>query len=160
MRMISRFTAEIATAGAATLFGLTIAVGASEFGTGWSATGPEPGTFPFYIGLLIAAAGLGVMAQSTAQRGTLARHFLSAEQFHAVIRFALPIIAYVAISLVLGLYVATALYMFATLRLQNGYPLAQAAAIAVGLPIFLFVVLEYGFSVTLLKGPIEAWFGL
>ena len=158
--MISRYTAEIATAGAATLFGIVIAVGATEFGTGWGASGPEPGTFPFYIGLLIAAAGLGVMAQATAQRGALAQHFLSAEQLGAVIRFSLPILAYVAVALVLGLYVATALYLFATLKWQNGYSPALAGAIAVGLPVFLFAVLEYGFSVTLLKGPIEAWFGL
>lgn len=158
--MLSRFTAELATAGAAVAFGLTIAFGATEFGTGWSATGPQPGTFPFYIGLVIAAAGVGTIAQTVAARGSLKVSFLSREQLRTVLHFALPIVVYVVLCLPAGIYVATALYMFATLRFQNGYSLASAAAIALALPAFLFVVLEYGFSVSLMKGPIEAWFGL
>ena len=158
--MMSRFTAEIATAGAAVAFGLTIAFGATEFGTGWSATGPQPGTFPFAIGLIIAAAGIGTMGQTFVGRRALAASFLSAEQMGEVLRFALPIIAFVGLSLVLGIYVATAIYMIATLRFQSGYSVLASLAIALALPAFLFVVLEYGFSVSLMKGPIEAWFGL
>lgn len=158
--MMSRFSAELATAGAAAAFGLTIAFGATEFGTGWSATGPQPGTFPFFIGLIIAAAALGTIGQTIAARRTLRVNFLTRPQFGAVLHFALPIVAFVALCLLAGIYAATALYMFATLRFQNSYSLVSAAAIALALPAFLFVVLEYGFSVSLMKGPIEAWFGL
>jgi hypothetical protein len=158
--MMSRFIAELATAGAAVAFGLTIAFGATEFGTGWSATGPQPGTFPFYIGLIIAAAGVGTIGQALAARGSLQVNFLSGEQLRSVLHFALPILVYIVLCLSVGIYVATALYMFATLRFQNGYSLASALAIGLVLPAFLFVVLEYGFSVTLMKGPVEAWFGL
>jgi hypothetical protein len=158
--MMSRLTAELATAGAAVAFGLTIAFGATEFGTGWGASGPEPGTFPFYIGLIIAAAGVGTMGQALAARRALQVQFLSAAQLAEVLKFSVPILAYVVLCLVLGIYVATAIYMAATLRFQNGYSIAATLTIALALPVFLFVVLEYGFSVTLMKGPIEAWFGL
>ena len=53
--MISRFAAEIATALRDRCFGVIVMVGALEFGIGWSEAGPEPGAFPFYIGLLIVA---------------------------------------------------------------------------------------------------------
>jgi Tripartite tricarboxylate transporter TctB family len=158
--MISRFHAELAAAAATAAFGLVIAVGATEFGIGWSATGPEPGTFPFYIGLLVALASLGTIAQSVVQRGSLAQVFLTREQFGAIARFVLPVVGFVAVSIPLGLYVGTALYMFGTLFFQSGYRWHAALAIAIGLPIFLYVVLEWAFAVTLLKGPLEAALGL
>ncbi|QCI64173.1 tripartite tricarboxylate transporter TctB family protein [Phreatobacter stygius] len=158
--MISRFHAELATAAATAAFGLVIAVGATEFGIGWGGAGPEPGTFPFYIGLLITAASLGTLAQSAVQRGTLGQVFLTAGQVKSIIRFVLPFVAFVAVSVFLGLYVATALYMFGTLALQRHYRWPTAAAIALGLPLFLYLVLEWAFQVSLMKGPLEAALGL
>lgn len=158
--MISRFHAELVTAAATAAFGLVIAAGATEFGTGWGPSGPEPGTFPFYIGLLIAAASLVTATQAVIGRPALGAAFLTRAQLGAVLRFVLPFVAFVAVSVVLGLYVGTALYMFGTLTLQNGYRWPMAAAIALGLALFLYVVLEWAFQVSLLKGPLEAALGL
>lgn len=158
--MISRFHAELATAAATAAFGLVIASGATEFGTGWGPSGPEPGTFPFYIGLMIAAASLITVTQAIIGRSALGTVFLTRAQLGAVLHFVLPFIAFVAVSVVLGLYVGTALYMFGTLALQGGYRWPLAAAIALGLALFLYVVLEWAFQVSLLKGPLEAALGL
>uniref|UniRef100_UPI001953F8DA hypothetical protein n=1 Tax=Streptococcus pneumoniae TaxID=1313 RepID=UPI001953F8DA len=78
--MITRFAAEIATACVTAAFGLTIAVGALEFGVGWGPSGPEAGTFPLYMGLLVTAASLIIAGQAIAQRAGLAADFLSREQ--------------------------------------------------------------------------------
>ena len=56
--MISRYTAEIGTATLTAGLGLAAVVGALEFGIGWGDAGPEPGAFPFYIGLLVIAASV------------------------------------------------------------------------------------------------------
>ena len=159
--MISRRTAEIATALVTGAFGVVTAIGATEFGTGWSASGPEPGTFPFYIGLMVTLASAGnLVTAALARNGRLAGDFINREQLRLVLGFALPMIGFVAASLVLGLYVATALYMFGTLYFQSGYNAWKAGLIAVGLPVFFYLVIERAFQVSMLKGPLEAALGL
>ena len=51
--VLSRFAMEIATGCVTALAGAIISYGATEFGTGWDDAGPQPGYFPFCIGLLI-----------------------------------------------------------------------------------------------------------
>jgi hypothetical protein len=60
----------------------------------------------------------------------------------------------------LGIYVAAALYLTLTMRLQGGYRLAVSALTGLAAAAFFFVVLEYLFQVPLLKGPLEAALGL
>lgn len=157
--MITRSSAEIAFAGFTGLFGAVIAYGATEFGVGWAASGPEPGTFPFYIGLLVALASLANLVKALRSRGLDAVPFMTAAQGGALARFVLPMIGFVVLSLWLGLYVASALYLFGVMRVQGRYPMWHAAAVGVGLPVALFLILEKGFKVSLLKGPLEAALG-
>lgn len=148
------------TAVIATVFGLTVTLGALEFGIGWSPSGPEPGAFPFYIGLLITAAGLGIIIQTVVQKRSSAEAFLTAEQLRAVASFTLPIIGLVVVSLWLGLYVGMALYLFFTMTVQGGYRIHTAALVGIGMAVFMYVVLEIGFKTPLLKGPLENALGL
>ena len=89
--MISRFQAEIATALATLAFGLVIVNGAREFGIGWDSSGPQPGAFPFYCGLLIALASAGTIATTIGRRmggsAALADIVLDREQGKRVLAF-------------------------------------------------------------------------
>lgn len=158
--MISRSTAEIAFAGVTALFGAVIAVGAREFGTGWSTSGPEPGAFPFYIGCIIIAGSLGNLIGALRTRATAGETFMSRDQAGTILRFVLPIIGFVIAALFLGLYVATAFYITGVMLFQGGYPVWHALSVGLGLPIGLYCLLEKGFQVALLKGPLEAALGL
>lgn len=157
--MISRATAEIVFAALTALFGVVIAHGAREFGVGWSASGPEPGTFPFYIGGIIAFASLANLAVALRGHWRGAEPFMTAAQGAAVLRFTVPMVLFVIAALWLGLYVATAFYMFGVMVFQGRYPVWHAALVAIGLPVALFLLLEKGFQVSLLKGPLEAALG-
>lgn len=159
--MIARRSVEGGMAVFTALFGVVTMFGATEYGVKWSASGPEPGLFPFAIGTLVLLASLGNLA--SAFFGTLSRHteeFCTAQQMRLVAGFALPAVGFVVASLVLGIYVATALYMFGTLVLQNGYRVLPAGLIALGLPLFFYLLIERAFQVSLLKGPLEALLGL
>ena len=57
--MLSRSAAEIGTAAVTTALGLTVMASALEFGIGWGGSGPAPGAFPFFVGLLVTGASLG-----------------------------------------------------------------------------------------------------
>ncbi|MGO4572353.1 tripartite tricarboxylate transporter TctB family protein [Microvirga sp. 2TAF3] len=158
--MISRFSAEITTAVVTAGLGLTAVVGSLEYGIGWGTAGPEPGTFPFYIGLLIMAASIGTLAQTVLGRAGLQAVFLDRAQAARVASFFGPVVLFVVASVVLGLYVATALYLTFVMWLQGGYRLVISALAGVAAAIFFYVVLEIAFQVPLLKGPLEAALGL
>ncbi|HEY3533168.1 MAG TPA: tripartite tricarboxylate transporter TctB family protein [Casimicrobiaceae bacterium] len=155
---MTRFAAEIATALVTLALGVTIVVGAREFGTGWSAGGPEPGTFPFYVGLLVTAASAGNMVVAW-QRRHSARLFVTATQLRRIAAFGVPILGFVALALTLGFYVATAIYLALVMRVQGGFRWLACIAVAAGTSLFFFAVLEVWFKVPLLKGPLEALLG-
>jgi len=156
---MTRFTAETITALVTLALGAAVVIGAREYGTGWNEGGPQPGTFPFYVGLLVVAASAGnVFLAWRKRRGD--RVFLDAAQARRVAAFGVPLLAFVALSLTAGFYVATTLYLGGVMRIQGRYRWASCIAVAVGTSAFFFVVLEVWFKVPLLKGPLEAMLGV
>jgi hypothetical protein len=158
--MISRFQAEIGTATLTAGLGFAAVIGSLEFGIGWGDAGPEPGAFPFYIGLLVVGASIGTMIQATKARFDLTSVFLDREKTGRVTSFLIPMLLFVVTSLLLGLYVATALYLTFVMWRQGGYRLSISAASGVAAALFFYAVLEYAFQVPLLKGPLESAIGL
>lgn len=162
--MITRFRAEIATALVTLAFGLVIVKGALEFGIGWDSAGPQPGAFPFYTGGLVALASLGILGSTLAKHiagsELLAQEFLDRERGGRVLAFLLPLVAFVVLSVTLGMYVATILYLVFTMRFQGGYGWIQTLTIAVVAAAFFYLALEKFFQIGLLKGPIEPLLGL
>jgi len=158
--MLTRSTAEIGTALITAGLGIAAMVGALEFGIGWSSSGPGPGAFPFYMGLLVACASLVNLAQAMIGRCRLQEAFLNGEQALRVAAFMGPVILFVIATLLLGMYVAAALYLTLTMWLQGGYRLMLSALTGIGAAAFFYVVLEYLFQVPLPKGPLEAALGL
>jgi hypothetical protein len=158
--MLSRYTAEIGTATATLVLGLVIVFGATEFGIGWDVSGPQPGTFPFYMGLLVCVASLGIIAQTVVTGFGRRVVALDRAQAIRVATFFVPIVLFVLAALVLGLYVATALYLFFVMWLQGGYRPWLGALAGIGVAGFFYLVLELWFRVPLLKGPLENALGI
>jgi hypothetical protein len=158
--MLTRSTAEIGTALVTAGLGIAAMVGAVEFGIGWSSSGPGPGAFPFYMGLLVAGASLVNLAQAVIGRRSLQDTFFDGEQARRVAAFIGPVIVFVIATLLLGMYVAAALYLTLTMWLQGRYRLTLSALTGIAAAVFFYVVLEYLFQVPLPKGPLEAAIGL
>jgi hypothetical protein len=162
--MVSRFWAETATALMTMAFGLVIVKGALEFGIGWDSSGPQPGAFPFYIGMLVALASLGTILLTLSKRYAgdvaLQASILDGEKARRVGAFLLPLIGFVVLSVTLGMYVATIVYLVFTMRFQGGYGWLVSLATAIGTAAFFYLALEKFFQIGLLKGPLEALIGL
>lgn len=154
-RHVSRFAAELVAAALTFGLGVAIVVGAREYGTGWTDAGPEAGAFPFYVGIVIAAASLGNALQALKLRHAGAE-FASGAQLARIAAFAVPMALFVAACVFVGFYVATVLYLGLVMRFQGHYGWGRSALVAVGTSAFFFVVLELWFKVPLLKGPLEA----
>jgi len=72
-----------------------VMVGSLEQGIGWGDAGPEPGYFPFYIGLLLTLASLATALQTLWRWQALRSGFVERAAFGQVLRVFLPMLAFV-----------------------------------------------------------------
>jgi putative tricarboxylic transport membrane protein len=128
-------------------------------GIGWGDDGPRSGYFPFYIGLLLLAASAWTAAKQL-RHWKRTEHFAERNQLRLVFAVLIPLVVYIAVIALVGLYVASALLIgyFMLRHGKHGWPLT--AAVAVGVPVIFFLVFERWFLVPLPKGPLEALVGL
>ena len=154
--LLTRLTVEIAVAVATVVAGAIVCYGSLEIGTGWGDAGPEPGYFSFYIGVFIIIASAAVLIESVIEQRRSKQVFLTREQGRRILTFFLPMFGFVAASMVLGLYVSLALYLFGTMTIQGGYRIGKALAVCLSTVVIFYFVFEKWFQVPLLKGPLEA----
>lgn len=160
---IKRLHMEIVTAVCLGAIGVAGATGSLELGVGWAdGSGPAPGYFPFYVGLIVIAASIGCLIQAlvTAKNSEQRETFLEPEQTKRLLIFFLPMAAFVVVTIFLGIYVGTTLYLFYVAWRQGGYRPYIALPLALGFSIALYLVFETAFQVPLLKGPIEDMLGI
>ena len=158
--LVSRTTMEIATALATGALGVAVMWGAYEHEIGWGDSGPAAGYFPFRIGVLIVLGSLANLVLAFVGRRRDGAVFLTREQGKRVLSFAVPLIAFVVVSLWLGLYVGAILYLFFVMVFQGGYRPLFALAVGVGVAAAMRLVFPMWFKVPLLTGPLEAMLGL
>jgi hypothetical protein len=155
--LLSRFAVEVTLAAVTAAIGAVVTIGALEFGTGWGDGGPQPGYFPFYIGIIVMLASGGVLVEAFANRERLrATAFLRREQGMRIAAFFGPMVGFVLLASLLGLYVALIVYLTATMVVQGHYRLPRALAVSVGSAVIFYLIFEVWFRVPLLKGPLEA----
>ena len=157
---LSRFAMETGVALLTGAFGIAVAYGSIEAGAGWTEMGPDAGYFPFYIGLLIVFGSAMNLAYAVVKHRGSGEIFVDMARFKVVLGFLLPLVAFAAVATFLGLYVGTALYIGGTMTFQGRYKWWASLAAGVGVALLFFVIFEIGFKVPLLKGPVEAFFGI
>jgi hypothetical protein len=158
--LVSRTTMEIATALATCGLGVAVMWGAIEHDIGWGDSGPAAGYFPFRIGVLIVLGSLANFVLAIWRRSEERSVFLTRERGKRVLSFALPILAFVIISLWLGLYVGAILYLFFVMVFQGGYGPLVALGVALAVAVVMRLIFPMWFKVPLLTGPLEAMLGL
>jgi hypothetical protein len=140
--------------------GATIIWGALEFSIGWGEIGPEAGYFPFRIGTLIVLASLvNLVLAVRRRRAAAAVCMLTGVEAQRLVLFALPVLGFVGVTMILGIYVAATLYLLFTVGLVARHRLPVTIGVSLGAPLLLFVLFEIVFRTPLLKGPVEAVFG-
>ena len=146
---------------AATLaFGALILFGSLQVGIDWGVEGPKPGFFPFYVSLFIIVSSIYNLLQATKLGGIKAGLFSSWEQLQRVMSVVVPATIYVALVPFLGIYVSSILLIAFFMMWLGKYTAWFTLPIAVGVPVFVYVVFERYFQIPLPKGPIEYWLGL
>jgi hypothetical protein len=134
-------------------------VDSTRLGFAWrEGEGPAPGYYPFYVALILAIASLVNLFAALRGQGA-SQIFVAARPFGRVLAVLVPSIVFVALIQYIGIYVASAAFIFAFMVAVGRENPLKALGIGLGVPIALFFVFEKWFLVPLPKGPLEAWLG-
>jgi hypothetical protein len=149
--------ADLATAGVLFLLAGVVLVDAIRLGFGWGSDGPQSGFFPFCLAVtaMIACAAIAARAVRRAHDTP----FLTGRQARPVLKVIGPAAALVLAMQVIGLYVASALYIGLYMRWIGHHRWVTVLALSAGIPVVTFVIFERWFLVPMPKGPLEAWLG-
>ena len=159
--MISRRALEIAAAALTGLFGVVVVVSSIDNGIGWSSAGVDAGTFPFLTGVIIVLGSLYNIGYGALGRGMLAgvKVAITPAELRRVAGLFVPAAMFVAVIPLVGMYVASAGYVFAVLAIPRRLSVLRALAIAAATPLTLYLVFERMFQVSLPHGTFAAAFG-
>ena len=136
-------------------FGAVVAFESWRLGARWTSDGPGAGYFPFYIGLILCISGAGVLVQSLRGQTRDSDAFVDRGQLKRVLSVLLPAMVYVLVSMFLGLYVASAIYIALFMIVLGKYPPLKSVLVAVIVNAVFFAMFEVWFKVPLYKGTLE-----
>ena len=153
VKMAEAIVAAVIVAG-----GVLVIVDSLRLGARWASDGPQAGYFPFYIGVLLCISGAVNLFR--ALRDPYVRTFLTGEQGRQVLKILIPLILYVGLIELLGIYAASSIYIAVFMIWLGEYGWLKTAAISVGVSAVFFLMFEIWFKVPLIKGPIESVLGL
>ncbi len=139
--------------------GVVMMIDNYKLGAGWAKDGPESGYFPFRIGAIICIASVAVLLQTLFGKTRSTKTFVTWGQFRLVLLVLVPTLVYVLAIQLVGIYVASTLFVAAFMRVMDKFHWLKILLISVGVSVMLFWTFEMQFMVPLPKGPLEALFG-
>lgn len=156
----TRKSAELVVAGLLFALGAVVVYGSARLGAHWAAEGPQPGYFPFYVGIVICISALVTFVRALAIRPEHDKPFVHVGALKMVLAVLVPTAIYAGVIALLGMYVASALFIAFFMRWLGKYAWWKVLLVSVGISVFFYFVFEVWFEVPLPKGPVEVWLGL
>ncbi len=149
--------ADVTTALVLAAGGILVLGDALRIGVGWSTDGPQSGFFPFWLAIALLACCASIVVREI-RRGDR-KPFIRREAMEPVLKVLAPAIAFVVLTQLIGLYVATALYMGFYMRWIGRHSWLATVGLSLAVPVITFLVFEVWFLVPMPKGPLEASLG-
>lgn len=153
---ISTRTMEIVVA--VILFGLgaLVVFDSHRLGSSWGSDGPEAGYFPFYIGAIICISSAVIFGQALFGRVSRSgKIFVEWQPLRQVLSVLLPALLYVAGIQLIGLYVASAIYIAGFMIWLGKYGWVKSVALGLAVSAVAFATFEIWFQVPLYKGMFD-----
>jgi hypothetical protein len=149
-------TMEIVLAVILFVLGALVVYDSRRLGARWGSDGPEAGYFPFYIGALICLSTAVIFVQAVLRRGeTHDEIFVEWQPLRHVLAVLVPAIVYVAAIQLIGLYVASAIYIAGFMIWLGRYSWLRSVLVGVLVSALAFVTFEIWFQVPLYKGAFD-----
>lgn len=147
--VVSGRSLEAATSLITGAFGTAVVVSSLDNGIGWSAAGVEAGTFPFIVGIVIAAGSLFNLVQGWRHARPVV---LSSGELKRLATLFVPAAVYVGAIPLIGMYLASAAYVFGALAWHKRRSLLFSGAAAVTIALSLYLIFEVAFQISLPRG--------
>ena len=159
--VVSNRTMNLAVSLALMAVASVVMVASYRLGAGWAKdVGPDSGYFPFYVALFMFIASGATLAQNLFSRQPDGGgSFIAAGELVMVLQVLIPMTIFVILSIYIGIYISTVLFISFFMIWHGRYPLYKTIPIAFLVPVALFIIFEIWFLVPLPKGPFEAWLG-
>ncbi len=137
------------------VLGGVVLFGSSKLGHEWTSDGPGAGYFPFYIGLILTISGAGIFFQALFGKKKNTEVFVDREQLGRVFSVLLPAAVYVLAIQLIGIYVASALYITLFMVILGKYSWVKSLAVGLSVNVVFFMMFEVWFKVPLFKGEFD-----
>jgi len=137
------------------IMGGVVIYGSRKLGSEWTSDGPGAGYFPFYIGLILVVSGIGVLYQSLAGKKKNTEVFVDREEFGRVLSVLIPAAVYVGAIQLIGIYVASAIYIALFMIILGKYSWLKSVVAALAVNAVFFMMFEVWFKVPLHKGAYD-----
>ena len=152
-RGISMRSAEIVVAVLVLVMGSVVVYDSLRLGAKWAEDGPEAGYFPFYIGALICIGGGVTLIRAVLGKGIKKDAlFVEFEVLKPVLSVLLPAAVFVFGIQMIGIYVASALYIAVFMVWLGKYSWIRGAIVGFCVSVVMFMTFEVWFKVPLFKG--------
>jgi hypothetical protein len=142
------------------VLGGVVLYGSRKLGSEWTTDGPGAGYFPFYIGVILLISGLGVLYESFNNPKAKHQIFVDRVQIVRVLQVLIPAVIYVGVVQLLGLYVASAIYIALFMVVLGKYSWIKSVVAALAVNVTFFLMFEVWFKVPLFKGNFDLLSGL
>jgi hypothetical protein len=135
--------------------GLVVLQGSWHLGSRWTSDGPGSGYFPFYIGLIMCIAGVGIFLQALFGKKKNREIFVDSVQLRRVLSVLIPALVYVLAVQFVGLYVASAVYIALFMIVLGKYSPLKSIIAGLAVNALFFMMFEVWFKVPLFKGSLD-----
>lgn len=151
---------ELVVALALAIVGAIVIIDSHRVGIGWGDDGPRSGYFPNIIGWILTAAAVWIAGEALFRWKALAgRVFVTRDELKPVMAMFVPTAIYVGLVAVIGIYVASAIYIATFMIWQGNYKWLMTISVSVSVPVAVFLLFEVWFLIPLPKGPVERLLG-
>jgi hypothetical protein len=160
---ITMRSAELAVAAFTAIIGAVVMRGSYTQGIGWEDSGPQSGYFPFFIGLFMLVASLGTIALTLKHWRPLAASFVERAPFAHVMSVFVPICIYGVAIRLLGMYIASLLFIGYFMWRSSGevkHARWKIVAVPVAVVLASYLIFERWFQVPLYAGPLLPYLGI
>ncbi len=153
---LSTRAAEIFIALFTLALGGVVAFDSYRLGAGWAFDGPQPGYFPFYIGLIVCCGSLVNLAGAIVEKFPQPALFVEWARLRQVMAMLAPAALFVAAIPLIGIYVSSTLYLAGFMIWLGRYAWYKGVGVGLGVSVFFFLMFEVWFKVPLPKGAYNA----
>ena len=160
--VVSTRTVEAVVAALLFVFGAAFAYNSYRLGFRWAIEGPQSGFFPFYVSLIICAASAMILFHALRGRDPKgAEVFVERGQLKQVLQVLIPAAVFVLGIQLIGIYVASVIYIAVFMRWLGKYSLVKSVLLSVAIIVAFFFMFEVWFQVPLFKGywDLTSWTG-